>query len=71
MLVTRKFWWPEPGQPFEFTDEELDAAEIDNSFYGANAMKAAFMLLNQLRGRGLNQPASPWWRFAVKAFEWP
>ena len=35
MLVTEKFWWPKEGEPFEFTDEELDACDKDNSFYNA------------------------------------
>ena len=34
-LVTRKFWWPKEGEEFAFSDEELDAAELDNSFYHA------------------------------------
>ena len=34
-LVTKKFWWPEEGQPFEFSDEELDSSDAGNSFYDA------------------------------------
>ena len=35
MLVTRKFWWPKEGEAFTFSDEELDASDVNNSFYGA------------------------------------
>ena len=35
MLVTRKFWWPKEGESFTFTDEELEASDVDNSFYEA------------------------------------
>ena len=35
MLVTRKFWWPKEGEPFTFSDEELDASDVNNSFYDA------------------------------------
>ena len=34
-LVTQKFWYPKEGQTFTFSDEELDSAELDNSFYNA------------------------------------
>ena len=34
-LVTGKFWWPEEGEEFTFSDEELDACDKDDSFYGA------------------------------------
>lgn len=34
-LVTRKFWYPKEGEEFVFSDEELDSAELDNSFYSA------------------------------------
>ena len=34
-LVTQKFWWPKEGEPFTFTDEELDNFDKDNSFYDA------------------------------------
>ncbi len=34
-LVTRKFWWPKEGEEFTFSDEELDASDVDNSFYNA------------------------------------
>lgn len=34
-LVTKKFWWPEENGPFKFSDEELDSADVESSFYGA------------------------------------
>ena len=34
-LVTKKFWWPEENESFEFSDKELDSADIESSFYGA------------------------------------
>ena len=34
-LVTTKFWWPKEGEPFEFSDEELDSSDVTSSFYGA------------------------------------
>ena len=34
-LVTNKFWYPKEGDVFEFSDEELDAYDGRNSFYGA------------------------------------
>ena len=34
-LVTQKFWYPKEGEPFEFSDEELDGTDQRNSFYDA------------------------------------
>ena len=34
-LVTQKFWYPKEGDKFEFSDEELDQADVRNSFYDA------------------------------------
>ena len=34
-LVTNKFWYPVEGEPFTFSDEELDSCDRENSFYGA------------------------------------
>lgn len=34
-LVTQKFWYPKEGDEFVFSDEELDNAELKNSFYDA------------------------------------
>ena len=34
-LVTTKFWWPVEGEPFEFTEEELDNFDKPSPFYGA------------------------------------